>query len=1007
MDYRISPLYCLTLGPVNWPKTSCSLDADMLIVKSTDGVLSLHDMYSDGYGAPTREKQQDLFTPDVIGTHANGVLRAQFMRKRNTGDEYDKSFSKECWKMMFPVSGGKHDESGNITIHTSAPLVSEKEVCIRSCREEKKDDLDRPVCENSFRYPPKCSGDECEYVASWTYDSAKDDVRFQISSKNIGRWTGIGFSKDGQMTNSDIYTGWVFEGKAFVTDRFAYGRQLPAIDPADRQNIYDIGGRIEDETQTFWFRRPVHSKDQLTDFPLDQCWYFMFPVGGGRVLARKSSDFTNPRTPIGYHDLYQPRVSEKKICICDSDGKQISTRSRKRRQAGTTAVTSAMSSFDPFAPNAMECTDMVVGAVMNGRARVKDLYSPTKTTPRLDSAFGGSDSLTAAAAFSEDGITTVVFRKKLKASEKWDHSIEGPMTVIWAKGVNPSNYVHTTGGSPIHADPNFFTKNTFKYHGRNQRGSLTIDFLQDTKKEKLIHGLNIDASTCSGSYAFPANCVAESAEKRCQYVVKWISDGEVARFSVKALMKPSQWVAIGFSPNGAMAGSDVIVIRLEPEKEVTVTDQFMINYGSPVVDEQQDIFDVETSWDGGILVANFSRELYSKDQNDIDLRKCVHLLFTPSANVIEPNGEIRKHRETPFASKMKVCLNTCSEMPSKTIKLEPKEETNVEGMVTPKPKTHVEQSSPKTTAEVLIPPVIKASPPLVVYDPTEPVKSRYVLRVRILNKNYVPDLADPQSEYYHSFTKTITSAVNELLAKRWKDMQVSKLLGYYKGSVIAEFEIVSTGDVPRPIEVKSLFEENAIRGSIGDLVIEPSTIKANLVASPSKEEEVHEKAYVRNMVVIAASTLLLLFAVLCTCCLLCRVRRTSKYDSYPVQHGAPYFYGNGIAKAPNGFDNAAFHNHQRHYSQATTASTKPSGSPPSADGLDAVPPGGIGETTYHEWYSKVGSKPASQQHEEAMAVVRPPSATPYVSYPNDPSGYYTLGGEHRTGSANKHIRSPF
>lgn len=45
----------------------------------------------------------------------------------------------------------------------------------------------------------------------------------------------------------------------------------------------------------------------------------------------------------------------------------------------------------------------------------------------------------------------------------------------------------------------------------------------------------------------------------------------------------------------------------------------------------------------------------------------------------------------------------------------------------------------------------------------EPVKSRYGLRVRILNKEYVPSLADPQTEYYQSFTKTVTSAVCALI----------------------------------------------------------------------------------------------------------------------------------------------------------------------------------------------------------------------------------------------------
>ena len=113
-----------------------------------------------------------------------------------------------------------------------------------------------------------------------------------------------------------------------------------------------------------------------------------------------------------------------------------------------------------------------------------------------------------------------------------------------------------------------------------------------------------------------------------------------------------------------------------------------------------------------------------------------------------------------------------------------------------------------------------------VYEPEEPVKARYGLWVRILNREFVPDLADPQTEYYNSFTKEVTSAVDALLVKRWKGMRVSKILSYVKGSVIAEFEVTSTGAVPRPMELKSLVEENAIRGQVGSLVIEPSTVKA-------------------------------------------------------------------------------------------------------------------------------------------------------------------------------------
>ncbi|KAK6038949.1 DOMON domain protein, partial [Cooperia oncophora] len=355
-------------------------------------------------------------------------------------------------------------------------------------------------------------------------------------------------------------------------------------------------------------------------------------------------------TILGYHDLNQPRVSSNKICICDANGKQITARSRSRRQAVQPNATPTAAPK----PNAMECTDMVVGSVVDGRGRVRDFYSPSKATPRPDSFFGGSDSLTAAAAFREDGITTVVFRKKLQADDEWDHPIKGPMTVIWAKGADPDYYQHTTGGTPIKADPDFFISNAFKYHGRNQRGSFTIDFLKETpKKEKLKHGLHIDASTCSGRFSFPADCAESDSETPCQYVLNWISDGEVARFSVAAIMKTSQWVAIGFSSDGGMAGSDAVIVGIQKDDVITVTDQFMPNYGRPIIDEQQDIFDVETNYEEGLLTANFSRELFSDDKNDVNLQNCVHLLFTTTASQIEPTGEIRKHGETPIASQTK------------------------------------------------------------------------------------------------------------------------------------------------------------------------------------------------------------------------------------------------------------------------------------------------------------------------------------------------------------------
>ena len=39
----------------------------------------------------------------------------------------------------------------------------------------------------------------CEYVAKWKYDEDRDMIDFEIQSKHIDKWTGIGFSETPQM----------------------------------------------------------------------------------------------------------------------------------------------------------------------------------------------------------------------------------------------------------------------------------------------------------------------------------------------------------------------------------------------------------------------------------------------------------------------------------------------------------------------------------------------------------------------------------------------------------------------------------------------------------------------------------------------------------------------------------------------------------------------------------------------------------------------------------------
>lgn len=85
--------------------------------------------------------------------------------------------------------------------------------------------------------------------------------------------------------------------------------------------------------------------------------------------------------------------------------------------------------------NPMDCTDIVIGTARGEMSRVWDYYTRDRSTPRLDTFYGGKSELTATGGFEKDGVTTIIFRKKLDADEATDHSItDDLMHVIWAKG---------------------------------------------------------------------------------------------------------------------------------------------------------------------------------------------------------------------------------------------------------------------------------------------------------------------------------------------------------------------------------------------------------------------------------------------------------------------------------------------------------------------------------------------------------------------------------------------
>ena len=63
----------------------------------------------------------------------------------------------------------------------------------------------------------------------------------------------------------------------------------------------------------------------------------------------------------------------------------------------------------------MDCTDIVIGVARGQRFRVFDYYTRDRATPRRDSFYGGSDSITAAVGMEVEGFTYIKWRRRLES----------------------------------------------------------------------------------------------------------------------------------------------------------------------------------------------------------------------------------------------------------------------------------------------------------------------------------------------------------------------------------------------------------------------------------------------------------------------------------------------------------------------------------------------------------------------------------------------------------------
>jgi len=141
-----------------------------------------------------------------------------------------------------------------------------------------------------------------------------------------------------------------------------------------------------------------------------------------------------------------------------------------------------VSQYTPKADfHAMDCTDVVIGAVRGTYSRVRDYYTRDRSTPRVDSFYDGQEDITGATGWESDGKTVIIFRRKVTTMDgPTDYPLKGSMHVIWARGQESQEYNHRPS-SGLETEktsvPEFYAQDEIKYHGhRGQRGVVLIDF---------------------------------------------------------------------------------------------------------------------------------------------------------------------------------------------------------------------------------------------------------------------------------------------------------------------------------------------------------------------------------------------------------------------------------------------------------------------------------------------------------------------------------------------------
>ncbi|XP_063986455.1 uncharacterized protein LOC135167306 isoform X2 [Diachasmimorpha longicaudata] len=318
--------------------------------------------------------------------------------------------------------------------------------------------------------------------------------------------------------------------------------------------------------------------------------------------------------------------------------------------------------------NPMDCTDMVIGMARGNTHRIGDYYTRDRSTPRRDDFWGGKESLTAAMGFEKDGVTTIVFRRKLNTNELSDHEIvDGDMQVIWAKGQETGKYIHQPASGIEKSKvsvKDFYKADELKYHGhRSQRGVAAFNFFVEKNKQEFGgHNSLLESGKCGGEWRHPRNCVVENAT--CDYYIRWIYRAKKDEMTFTIITKDTdKWTGVGFSEDDKMTQTDAVLGWVDRTNgRAFVMDTWISGYSLPLLDQSQDIMNSSGKLENGMTTLTFTRKRSTKDMNDLSFTDdhCLYMMFPVKGGMFNPvNKKIRKHLAIPIVSSDRICIKSC------------------------------------------------------------------------------------------------------------------------------------------------------------------------------------------------------------------------------------------------------------------------------------------------------------------------------------------------------------